>query len=68
VAAQERRLKAIETLWEQVLRLRHETSAPLFPYAILLKREYSAGIGRNQLNLAMPTSAELMQSIGLTGQ
>jgi hypothetical protein len=40
MAAQERRLKAVDTLWTEVMRVRRVTAPALYPYSILVESEY----------------------------
>ena len=64
LAAQERRLQAIETLWENVLRLRTATASTLFPYSILIPSEYGT-VWVERMSSAVPPAADVIQAISL---
>jgi hypothetical protein len=67
LVAQERRLHAIEVLWENVLGLRTATAPALFPYSILVPSEYHLAWTGMMASAAVPSPAEVMQRISVSG-
>ena len=62
LVAQERRVKAVEALWEEVLHVRRITATALLPYMVLVPSEYAEAFD-GPFGRGVPTNEEWMQEV-----